>query len=60
MILGMQKKMDSLGRITIPKEYRDFFHLIEGEYVSVTATKEGIFISNPKYTVVEIPANEKN
>ena len=25
--VGMMRKVDNLGRIVIPKEYRDFYHL---------------------------------
>ncbi len=55
---GILKKVDDLGRVTIPKEYRDFYHLDAKELVSVVAVQDGLLISNPKYKVVEIHPNE--
>ena len=54
MGIGMKAKIDDLGRIVIPKQYRDFYHLNNEEGIFVTATKEGVLISNPQYKVVKI------
>lgn len=51
----MEKKLDTLGRVTIPKEFREFYHL--GEKVTLTETEQGILISNPKYKMVEVERN---
>ena len=52
MIIGMEKKVDNLGRVTIPKEFRDFYHF--KEKVTLIETEQGILITNPKYIMVEI------
>ena len=54
MRVGIHKKIDNLGRVTIPKEYRDFYHLNEQDTVRLVDTKEGLLITNPKFKVVEI------
>ena len=55
MRVGIHKKIDNLGRVTIPKEYRDFYHLNEQDTICIVDTKEGLLITNPKFKVVEIP-----
>ena len=54
MRIGIMRKVDNLGRVTIPKEYRDFYHLNEQAEICLIDTKEGLLISNPKYKVVQI------
>jgi len=50
----MKAKVDDLGRIVIPKQYSDFYHLNNKDVICVTATKEGVLISNPQYKVVKM------
>ena len=52
--VGIKVKIDNLGRIVIPKQYRDFYHLNNEEGIFITATTEGLFISNPRYEIVKI------
>ena len=47
MRVGIRKKIDNLGRITIPISYRRSYGLEEGEEVSVIDTDEGVLIFNP-------------
>ena len=54
MRIGMRKKVDNLGRVTIPKEYRDFYNLNAADEVCLVETTEGLLITNPKYKVVKI------
>ena len=54
MSVGIMRKMDKLGRIVIPKVYREFYRLNKNEEVYMVETKDGILITNPKYKVVEI------
>ncbi len=58
MSVGIQKKIDNLGRITLPKEYRDFYHMEPETTVCVKGTPEGLLITHPKYKVVEIETKE--
>ena len=45
---GMVRKLDSLGRVVIPKEIRKQMHLAEGRYVEIYTAEDGIFLK--KYT----------
>ena len=54
MRIGMRRKVDNLGRVTIPKEFRDFYNLSEGDDVHIIDTAEGLLLTNPKYKVVKI------
>ena len=54
MRVGMIRKIDNLGRITIPTEDRDFYHMNEQESICLIDTPEGLLLTNPKYKVVEV------
>lgn len=45
--IGVLKKFDKLGRIVIPKGFRDRYEL--NEEVEIIATKNGVLIKNPEY-----------
>ena len=47
MRVGIRKKVDNLGRITIPISFRRSYGLEKGEEVSVIDTDEGVLIFNP-------------
>ena len=49
--IGVIKKIDELGRIVIPKEFRD--RLGFGEFVEVVITKKGVLICNSEYELVK-------
>ena len=48
---GIIKEIDKLGRIVIPKEFRERFGLLDK--VELTLTKEGVLISSIDYELVE-------
>lgn len=48
----MEKKVDNLGRVTIPKEFRDFYHI--HQKVTLVETEYGILLTNPQYKMVKI------
>ena len=58
MRIGMLVNVDKLGRIVIPKEYREFYHFDKKDKVCLIETTEGLLITNPKYKVVEVTRNE--
>lgn len=60
MRVGMIRRVDNLGRVTIPKEYRDFYNLNPENDVCIIDTMEGLLITNPKYKVVKIENVEEN
>jgi len=58
MNVGIIRKVDDLGRVTIPKEYRRFYHFEENKPICIIDTPEGVLLTNPKYKVVEISKKE--
>ena len=49
--IGIQKELDALGRLCIPKEMRKLYH-IDTE-VELCLTEEGILIRNPEYVLMK-------
>ena len=49
--VGIIKEIDSLGRIVIPKDYRDRLQL--GSRVEIILTTDGILIQNPEYELIK-------
>ena len=54
--VGIIKELDKLGRIVIPKEFRERFGL--SEYVEVIPTELGIIIRNPEYKLVRVSTED--
>ena len=52
MSKSVNKEIDALGRIVIPKEFRERLNL-EKE-VEVLLTEDGVIIRNSKYKLIEI------
>ena len=50
--IGVFKEIDRLGRIAIPKEFRERYFL--DNKVEIVATREGILIKNPEYCLTKI------
>ena len=53
--IGVIKEVDRLGRIVIPKDFRE--RLFLDDKVEVVLTKDGVLIRNPEYTLVKIEKN---
>ena len=49
--IGINKELDNLGRLVIPKEMRTLF-CFEKE-VELIVTKEGVLVRNPEYYLVK-------
>ena len=54
--IGVNKEIDALGRLVIPKEMRERFAL-EGT-VELVVTEEGILGRNPQYVLVKKEENK--
>ena len=52
--IGITRKVDNLGRVTIPKEYRRFFKMGRNQNVEIIAMEEGILIRVPNREVKEL------
>lgn len=49
--IGIVRKVDSLGRVTLPKELRRVFMLDKDDRVEILATDEGILLRVPNIEV---------
>ncbi|MBR6728070.1 MAG: hypothetical protein IKM08_07725 [Clostridia bacterium] len=49
--IGIQKEIDHLGRLQIPKEIRTILAL--KDQVELIITSEGLLIRNPEYVLVK-------
>ena len=49
--VGIIKEIDNVGRIVVPKEFRERLGL--ENYVEMILTQEGVFIRNSKYELVK-------
>ena len=43
-VMGIKRKLDTLGRVVIPIEYREAFKLEEKAEVEIFMVKNGVFI----------------
>ena len=49
--IGVIKEIDKLGRLVIPKEFRERLNM--GKEVEVLITENGVLIRNPEYVLVK-------
>lgn len=56
--IGIVRKVDSLGRVTLPKELRRVFRLNQNDEIEILATDEGILLRVPNIEVRRINALE--
>ena len=54
MRIGLPKKIDKQGRVSIPVKYREVYHLNNNDEVFLVETPNGLLITNPKYKTVKI------
>ena len=52
--IGIVRKVDSLGRITLPKELRRIFQLKQNDEIEILATDKGILLRIPNIEVRRI------
>ena len=50
--VGIEKEIDSLGRLVIPKELRERLNL--GSKIELVLTPVGLLVRNPEYKLVKI------
>ena len=54
---GIIKEIDKLGRIVIPKEFRERLNFENN--VEIVLTENGLLIRNPEYVLVRNPSTNK-
>ena len=55
---GIVKEIDKLGRIVIPKEFRQRYNL--GDNVEIIACEEGVLLRNSEYMLVKRDTKKEN
>ena len=50
--IGVVRKIDSLGRLVLPSELRNFYHLNKDDEVEIIPTKDGILLKKPSFVVI--------
>ena len=53
--VGIERNIDDLGRIVIPKELRKQVNIVEGDTLEIFATKDGSVIMRKKSTTTIAP-----
>ena len=59
MHFGIQKKVDALGRIVLPKEIRELYQIRDGDAVEIVSTENGILVKKPGYKLVCVEAEKE-
>lgn len=49
--MGVNRRVDSFGRIVIPKEFRRSYHIEVNEELEVMGTDEGILLKVPNVII---------
>lgn len=57
--IGIVRKVDSLGRVTIPKELRRMFYLDKDSQIEILATDQGIFLRVPNIEIKRTNMEER-
>ena len=56
--IGILRKVDSLGRVTLPKELRRVFCLEKDSQIEILATDQGILLRVPNIEIKRTDRNE--
>lgn len=55
--IGIIRKVDSLGRITLPKEFRRVFDMNNRDEIEMLATKQGILLRKSNIKLTQLNRN---
>lgn len=53
-MIGTMHRVDTMGRLVLPKEIREFYQINTNDTVEIIPTVDGIVIRKPGYRVVKI------
>ncbi len=57
MVIGIECIVDELGRVVIPKKYRDLYDIKEKDKLYVLGTEDGLQFSKRNFKLVEVEGN---
>ena len=57
--IGIIRKMDDLGRVTLPMEIRKLFKLQKNDYIEIMTTDQGILLRIPNVEVRRVETGGK-
>ncbi len=60
MNIGVSRKLDPLGRIIIPKEFRKKYQIKEEDALEIIGTEEGILLKVPQIEIKRIQEDKCN
>jgi len=58
VVVGVTRRIDDLGRITIPSEIRKTYQLDKNDSVEIIGTEDGILLRVPNIRITKL--NEEN
>lgn len=58
VVVGVTRRIDNLGRITIPSEIRKSYQLEKNDAVEIIGTEDGILLHVPNLRITKV--NEEN
>lgn len=58
--IGINRKVDHLGRIVIPKEIRNTLHIKENDYMEIILNRDGYIVVTPSYIKCSSCGSKKN
>lgn len=50
--IGVIRKIDSLGRLVLPVELRNFYQIGKEDDVEIVPTMDGILLKKPSYVII--------
>lgn len=60
MVVGVTRRVDELGRVTIPAEIRKTYHLNKNDSVEILGTDDGILLRIPGIEIIRKRLPEVN
>ena len=58
--IELNRKVDHLGRIVIPKEIRNTLHIKENDYMEIILNRDGDIVVTPSYIKCSSCGSKKN
>ena len=59
MRIAVKRRIDEFGRLVVPKDYREYYGIEEGDLIEFIATDEGIIIRKAEKQPPKEKSNKK-